>query len=959
MARFLKGNMMNNQQNNNKILTFASIVLMFLGALFLIGCSGGASNSSPSTNAIINPDDISPIVKKSKVVSISRISTIPTNTTISAAPLRVDNFTDETLTLSISSVTDVPTITRVNKSANTSHASLHIHNTHHVNTHHHNKNSHVATTHATRNTQLDTTSCKTIQAGSYCILQFTPPSKEGSSAIHLSYTGGATNKSYSVSQLVEYSSTLSEQDGFLVSSDHVVSISSANSMSIAIPFVAQGDYTDLKVSSTADANVGLDCGTKVHKGQHCNALSTLPSAKYVNTVTITAKDVSGNYLTATINTQVSYEDKANLAIQSGALIISQDQLSASILIVSNGSQSATNVSDLLTTSNFLGSLGELVTKSISCDGNEFTALPHQLATGAICTITFTKPQNSMVADSNNYKVIYNSNMSAETTIYYKYRTTAKYAFTITAPSANMFSALTGVEKGDHTVGTKIIDRAITITNTGEKSISSIKGAGLASNFTLLPGNSDSCSSITHLDPGASCEYLLRYNVPNDAVNSSFIITFSANEGDTDNVVKQSADHSLSISYIVTLAVKGIIMSDVTIPELTLNNDDVQTVKLVINNPSSEEFLVTSLLSNTGTKVPGLVVSIPDTVTDGTENPLKDATISSNATNAYQIKGKNIPSGKIAEVLFTYGKLPSGSPINLSSISMTLNGVLDGRSYSKVAKVSYSGVLQQIRSEIVGVRVGDFNTMKVVAPAFTNVAPSTFELTKINSAQVQFKYTALGKDASSFSVISRVPFGFQVNKALTTCTIAGKSNGQLLDKNGCFVTYDFMSQDLAGYVFYTEATKIGGHSICAPEHFSNKDNAIHVGSYGSCVTILANKFATVTATDTVTSGAPSAPNDRIHTIIFTKTGPATSVMLNVMLNKAKFATGNNDTVTIAQSTSIACNLTSSCTLAFTVKDQSADSNNRDVILPFTYSMSPGEDFNIVYGEINLPVNITTP
>lgn len=943
MARFLKGNMMNNQQNNNKILTFASIVLMFLGALFLIGCSGGggSSNSSPSTNAIINPDDISPIVEKPKVVSISRISTIPTNNGVGAHFVEVRNFTGEDLQLTNVKVTNAGT-DHISNQHNASHSfsrthHASIHSKRHVDSHH--KSSDM-------NNNLNTLGCQTIQANASCTLQFTPPSKNGSTSIQLTYkiANAGSNKTYTAAQLINYSSQVSSNNGFLVSNKNIDDIASTNDVLIAIPFVAEDNYSNLTVQSNVTAiEQSVDCSEYVNKYRHCTALLRLPADSYNNKISIKATNNSGVVLSAITNVNIKYENKGNIVITSGPVIINANDISKTLTIMNNGTADMIGLSGEIKGSNSSDPTGGLSTSNVgySACGTTNGSFLGTLKPNETCTVTITHPGKTMHGHAI-YNVKDSSGELAITSVYYVAQSKRDYGFRVSVDDGLFVGVL-------HTsVANEPLTRDVTVENIGENPIGGFSmflpsGVSDKLSYNSDPNVSTCMATGLILKSSEECRYQLTYTPSDVQEQARYILTVSAKQAPSDAVgatpVTPEQSHKVAIYTSTTHSIAKIVVSPSDTDELSIvaNNFDFREKNITISNSdSASAFTLTNL-------------SILNSVVWPTGLTIENGLGAVNTTGILSGGSVAISSSGNNSITLKYKYGPTTTTNSGAIIKQTLTGKFAGTGASNpdftkdFDVATFKTVSQTVKVEAVGGRYATAQYADIGASPFVASLGDTV-LRKGVFAQAQFKYTAVGATVKGFLINdSNLPFGFMLNKDanLTTCkTASGGDTAQDLGLNtSCVVTYDYLNPNyLTGYMFYTAGTNPGTGEIRAPRFTSKENGAIHVSSSSAeKVTLKPKKFANVVATlNPTTCTAASAVNEFDCTVKFTANDYNPShgaITITPQLDNAVVSQG-------AQHCTINTN-GGSCTLKYNVTITGAAGATK--MIPFAYSL---DDYAIV-------------
>ena len=180
----------------NKILNHKAKLLVLCLSASLAACGGDTTNPE----------------SQHKSVSISATSTIPTSLGVSGGghALKVDNHTGKNLTLSSFYLSGA-------------------------------KENH--------DLRINLAGCKTLANDSSCVPIFSPDEADGSTVLKLDFVDD-NGEHYSAAQLVEYSSQVVESNGFYVSSANLDSMTATAAYSVAIPFVADDDYSSISIDSS-------------------------------------------------------------------------------------------------------------------------------------------------------------------------------------------------------------------------------------------------------------------------------------------------------------------------------------------------------------------------------------------------------------------------------------------------------------------------------------------------------------------------------------------------------------------------------------------------------------------------------------------------------------------------------------------------------------------------------------
>ena len=776
---------------NSKIyITRKFRVISSLCLIALSGCGGNAERGSVSTSR----EEVV-VSKRPQTVVISRVSTIPTNIGSSYKhTIKIDNNTGKNLTLQSFKLSDSAKTSLISGGYSTPK---------------------LAKDAVGYDSRISVATCSNLAAGSSCSISFTPDKQNGSVALKLNFVDDRNNL-YPAAQLLEYSSDVNEQDGFYVSNAQIGDVATTNNYSIAIPFISDDAYKSIEINSQIiTLSKSLDCKNGAMKGQHCTALLTLPAADpksggYRNIITIKGTKANGETREARLQTGTTYNDTAHLAITSGPIIIKatpqnnrNQSLTKNIQIVNNGVNKATNISDLYHTKLNSSNKDEVLTKTMTCDGNpnNLNALPTDLDSADICTVSFTL-NDTQANGYADYKVSYTNGINGatptttSTLVYFMGLTQPNYAFTITG---NADAEDIGINSS--------VSSTLKVTNTGTNDLVNINGTLKAKDWSI----SNSTCGSGKLEPGNSCTYTLTY-APTSEQKTSYL-TFEITAG-TD-------DSTITGSRIITYSAKTngdglIIISKSSGYSIFSNNQDFREARVLIQNTGNEDFNLNSITTTNWSS--HLTTSVPNEH-DGITNPLNGAPITDGTLEAGSTY--TIGSKQVAALDYKYGPT---SQAESGRASQVFNGNFSNGSnsqYSTTHYINYQSVLAGIKVTKEDIAFG----IKSIDTTDNN----PFYLTSDNQATVIFKYTAIGENVHGFLVNdSYLPFGFMVDSSGTTCPTTSKNDtaSTIVANNSCVVKYVYLATELSNSIFYTMAVSTTT-TITAPSYSIAENNEIHV------------------------------------------------------------------------------------------------------------------------------------
>ena len=879
-----------------------SICLLLLG---LGACSASqSSDNQPSVNQANtdSPEVVNHSPQATKRVVIAQISTIPTNLGVSGrSVIRVDNHTGTNLYLKSAGFGVEKG--NLKGSLGSSGSGSNVPNT-----------------------------CEKLLADNHCEVFFTPNEADGSKVLSMLFED-KEGKQYHAAQLIEYSSHVPQQDGgFYLSNEHVSVVVTDSSYSLSIPYVSDGDYKSIKLSSEIGAlSQSNTCEGGAVKGTLCTAMLTLPAPRvadknsYNNQISLLGTRSNGTLTRSFVTGIVVFNQNGHLIMSAGPAIIDArnntrkvdvNVLNIGVASISNIAATSTYGERFFEEQTFQdGRDYKDISKTYSCTGGG-ASLPTILTPAQSCTVTFTL-NNLDATGSEYYKITSTGGASGTATdsigtrVYYRQQAIPTYGYTLSG-DVNLQNTLAAGGS---------IEQTITLTNSGKEDLTT--GSSSFKIVPEVPGlsvdqNKSTCLLSKALKANWTCTYVISYQptVPQLLTVSKFTV-----------IAKDKTSESIKPERSISIRTSAVDSSN---PDaLSLNLTQAQSNNLEIfadgKNTVIREFAVT----NNGKKD----FTITSITTKGWPAGLKmvnttNATTSlSNSPNGtYNGSSVKIIAG--ATIYFAYQYGPVSSPESgyaEQDIKGTFADVSTTYEYKIITKYSAkaAGIITPTGSGAFSVT--DQSTI-------IDSKKNSWRLLKQNRATVTFTYKAAGTPQSGFLVDDAdLPFGFMVIPSQTTCPTASRQStkGTLAANDSCTVAYDYLSENLDHSVFYTAAVNKSRVSIRQPEYVvDNSSKGVNVVKPDNEISFEPLSFANVSATATSNS----------NKITITFTGSALSSLVtgsDSIVIKPAF------TASVYPESNSTCEINRvklSCSIVV-YKNASGS-----VTLPFTYSLSRHSDYN---------------
>ncbi len=750
-----------------------------LGAL-ITSCNNG-SETARSTLSEIVP---APAPSRIPTVVISRVATIPVNDGNTAThAIRVDNHTNHDLRL-LSAQIDNNTI------------------------------------------EDSAAACNILGRDAACSIPVLPKNAQEATVIKLSYKDEA-GKVYDTAQLINYSETVMNRDGFIVSEGEFAEVYSTNDYSLTIPFIADDDYDELDISSDVMMlEKHLDCSGKVIKGTHCTATLTLPAATgagYGNQITLKGKTANGRVNQHRFNTRAYFEDRPSLVLSGGPLALMANNTagaanSTTLRVVNNGvlpvnifsedyKALSSEIHGTITENNVTSALAKTI-GTCGFDGKTSTSVGTVAKRGDVCEIrlglnNLQQPQSG----HDQYSINYNGEAGPSTTkttfIYYTGLTSdidpnrpdglVNYAYKISGSLNFVGTALT-------TPATSRTEY-IQIQNTGKNPIR-ITDWNVAYPAAMRTRDNECANKV--LATTEACRIYVSYT-PTGAVATSSVL---------GEIKAVRADNNATTDFIAPNKQVGILYSATGNPPatgtLTLSHGRVYLEKeagvagsvsedIIIENSGRADYLLGGISALTNPNLSrSLTMSLPATFTlpgstSAINNPLSALTV----VNNFNAEGPvvRLAPGQRAVIRYSYNS-------TTAEIGTLHQQILRANTNDTVPiQVDYATTTSPIKVTepvAVGTRNIAGNSM---------VSGDSFALTWANKLTLKAEYAPTGASVKNFIVDDGdLPYGFAVKAAQTTCPTISKSNSPTTLTSKCEVHYEFLRSDISNVNSYTLVTQ---------------------------------------------------------------------------------------------------------------------------------------------------------
>lgn len=829
--------------------TYIKTILSIVVCTIFTACGGGGGSSGGGNGPNGSSD----------TVILGNVTTIPTGyATVSATSMVVTNNTTSVLNLDKDSITvKIGQLTLKGESQ-------------------------------TQN-YIDTSQCNILK--NQCSVTVNAPSADGSYLVTLVFNNPATNKNYIGSQIITYSSHLSETNGFIVSNlnTNIGKAVTANA-TLAVPFVLTNTYSNL----TATLGVQTSNGIVANKNSGLSTMVSCPAGVFslhsLCTAYVTAGNIGSTNLTQLVLT-LSGEPST-----SGTLFLN----STSKLLKAQGSSgySATipvtivqnQVANLIT-SGFNLAITPTSGSQLVWLLNTGLASANNIGVGTIAPFTITNNNcldNNQVLTQNNacsFTVNASGNTAGQGFVMVNYNDTIgnqQLGFNVLYLPPNLTNLLvhtTGLGSLQYVPQNTTSSLIINVANSGTSDLSQIN---FNSNMAQIPGmafGNGSCKTdgTQTLVAGASCTLVVNYTPTTSNASGTLQITTSASSptgtysSGTYSALYSSSSGPVSLTLspnVISFAIRADGNESVTqVFTLTNSGSTASTSAPSITLPSISGF---SLESNGCTA--GLAVGAACSITTKFG---PTTTIESNTTGVLMVNYPATPVG----------------PTESATAIITFNA-------SNAALISISNI---------ALSGGAGSGTQSSAYAFTN-SPT-------NKMNAIITYTNNGTlPATNFNVaLGGLPIGYSIDSSGSTTTCGVESKTITLSPGAsCKVgIYAVESNGLTNPYFFSGSlnTTLPGWSYTDATTGVNRNfSPVYNGSNTLYVT--ANTFANVTVNSVVSGSSSTAYTESATFIVNSLANGTSAVNINlptvisgqgiinsVVNNGCSASVGNPCTITI--------------------------------------------------------------
>jgi hypothetical protein len=915
-------------KTNNLRKISLSLLLLGLGA-----CSGSQSADNQLSNNQANNDSVEVVNQSPQVtkrVVIAQISTIPTNLGVSGRTvIKVDNHTGTNLYLKSAGVGVRNDNSFAANSYGASKQSLGISGS----------GSNVPST------------CEKLLADNHCEVFFTPNEADGSKVLSMLFED-KEGKQYHAAQLIEYSSHVPQQGGgFYLSNEHVSAVVTDSSYSLSIPYVSDGDYKSIKLSSEIGAlSQSNTCEGGAVKGTLCTAMLTLPAPRaadknsYNNQIRLLGTRSNGTLTRSFVTGNVVFNQNGHLIMSAGPAIIDArnnttkvnvNVLNIGVASISNIAATSTYGERFFEEQTFLsGTDYKDIIKTYSCTGGG-ASLPTILTPAQSCTVTFTL-NNLDATGSEYYKITSTGGASGTATdsigtrVYYRQQAIPTYGYTLSG-DVNLQNTL---------AAGGLIEQTITLTNSGKEDLTTgPKSSTITPEVSGLSVNQNksTCLSSTALKANGTCTYVMSYNPAVAQALTVSKFTVRANKGKTSESIKPERSISIRTSAVGSNSTDALSLNltqaESNNLEIFADSKDTVIREFAVTNNGNKDFTITSITTK------GWPAGLKMVATTNASTPL------SSSSNGTFNGSETIKAG--ATVYFAYQYGPVSSPAS-GYAEQDIKGTFAGVSTTYEFKIItyYSAKEAGITTP-----TGSFS---ITAPTTLGPSPDyLWGLLKENRATVTFNYRAGNTDQYDFLVDDAdLPYGFMVINSNAPCPTVSKGSPKntLKANTTCTVAYDYLSESLDHSVFYTAAVNRGAVVITQPGYVvQNSSKGVNVVKPDNKFSFTPVAFATVTPSATATTaGTPTTTNPIQYRLSF-KGGAFSPLILSndAILIKLAIPSGGD---VFAATTSV-CSLTRNSGQD-TCSIDVYKTVNHPVKLQFTYSLGRNSDYNSYNSSVDL-------
>lgn len=387
----------------------------------------------------------------------------------------------------------------------------------------------------------------TLLANQTCVAKITPADQAGGFALKAIFNGTSTGKSYTANQVFNYGE-ITEQSGFSLDNS-TITVEEKNNRSyyLSIPFVLDGNYSDVKVKSSiipAETPVISCSGKGFAKGSSCTAHLLFNGGKYSNKIILT-----GVYGDTTVRMANLSSSKHSLkadgnSTDSSPVFVNVDNNTVGNL-VHNGSNAILSYGVNYPVTIINNGLADVNITSITSNESSIAVVDSTCGSTLVAGGTCTFNANSSSKTNKTGQITINSGLG-------------RSVFNVIAMGSSNAPGLTLTNNGNftYTVANESRDVVINVKNssTTDTKLTNLAFTTLSAPFSILPytgqGNNscDISGGTTELLQGESCNLVIKYSPTGVTSQNALDFAVRGNYFESDGVTNHTLSSKVSVNY---------------------------------------------------------------------------------------------------------------------------------------------------------------------------------------------------------------------------------------------------------------------------------------------------------------------------------------------------------------------------------------------------------------------------
>lgn len=604
----------------------------------------------------------------------------------------------------------------------------------------------------------------TLLANQSCVAKVTPQDDTGGFVVKAEFHGVSTGKSYSAVQVFNYGQ-VTPQNGFSIDSSTIaVEEKDNSSYYLSIPFVLDGDYSDVKVKSSiipAETPVISCSGSGFSKGNSCTAHLLFKGGKYSNKIVLSG--ITGNtnlHATKSALSATRRLQAGDGSIDSAPVYVNVDNNAIGNL-VHNGSNAVLTYGVRHPINIVNNGLAALTINTIAAKESD-TSIDNGNCSGTLnadssCTFYATSSSKTngtgqITINSSQGNSVFNviklGNSSAPGLIM---SGNGNFTYTVNGESREVLVSVLN----NSTTDTRLTNLGFTTLN-APFTFSTYTGAGSSCDIT---------NGTTELAQGESCNLVIKYSPTAVTAQNSLDFAVRGNYFESDGVTNHTLTSKISINYSAIARVAHISFTPSTRTMTSIRADGAKYTESTI-----------TLTNDGGTDATGFSLD----TSAFTDHSL---TVTNNGCNV-----TTLPMGDSCTVGVKFGPVTTDVDYTANVIANYKSTPVDGTASTtgQIVTSAKTAALIQVSDPIVTADAGVGYALSGNAYQFYP-SPSQY-------LRFKFIYTNAGAAAAnSFNVTlgDSIPAFAEVDSANSTC--ATGSTGNILNPGeNCTMTLRFMN-----------------------------------------------------------------------------------------------------------------------------------------------------------------------